>query len=55
MEEKKEVVLTSVEELNEYLRENGDEETIVSIVLEFTGTDKKESNGQALKGGADNG
>ena len=55
MGEKKELVLTSVEELNEYLRENGDGETIVSIVLELTGTDKKEGSGQAQEGGVDNG
>lgn len=48
MEERKEVVLTSVEQLNKYLNENGDDKSIISVVLELTGGDLEdggESNG----------
>lgn len=55
MEEKKETVLTSVEQLNEYLKENGDEKTVISIVLELTGTDIAKSGVSGMEGGAANG
>lgn len=42
MEEKKEVVLTSVEQLNEYLNEMSDDKSIISIVLELAGEEIKE-------------
>ena len=42
MEGKNEVVLTSVEQLNEYLNEMGDDKTIISIVLELAGEEVKE-------------
>lgn len=50
-----EVTLTSVEELNEYLRENGDGKTVISIVLELTGTDIKEDGAANGEGGVGNG
>ena len=36
--EEKEVVLTSVEQLNEYLHKTADEKSVISIVLELAGT-----------------
>lgn len=42
MEGKNEVVLTSVEQLNEYLKKMGDDKTIISIVLELAGEEVKE-------------
>lgn len=50
-----EVTLTSVEELNEYLRENGDGKTVISIVLELTGTDIEEDGAASGEGGVGNG
>lgn len=50
-----EVVLTSVEELNEYLRKNGDGKTVISIVLELTGTNIEEGSVTSGKAGAGNG
>ena len=35
MDGKKEVILTSVEQVNDYIRKNADEKTLVSIVFEF--------------------
>ena len=49
-----EVVLTSVEELNEY-RKNGDGKTVISIVLELTGTNIEEGSVTSGKAGAGNG
>ena len=37
--EEKEVVLESVEQFQEYLRDNADDKSIVSVVLELAGTD----------------
>ena len=37
MENKNETVITSVEQLNDYLKEHGDGRTVVSIVLELAG------------------
>ena len=45
--EEKETVLTSVEQLNEYLRENADDKSVISIVLEITGKVKEEEGGEA--------
>ena len=44
--EEKETVLTSVEQLNEYLRENADDKSVISIVLEITGEVKEEEGGE---------
>ena len=48
MEDKKEVVLTSVEQFKEYLKEHGDEKTIISIVLELA--EKKPKEGGETNG-----
>jgi hypothetical protein len=45
MEKQNEVMLTSVEQLNEYLKENANENTIISIVLETTGKELIEGGG----------
>lgn len=42
MEDKNEVVLTSVEQFKEYLKEHGDDRTIISIVLELAGSKPQE-------------
>ena len=42
MEDKNEVVLTSVEQFKEYLKEHGDDRTIISIVLELAGKEPQE-------------
>ena len=54
-EVRSEVTLTSVAELNEYLRENGDGKTVISIVLELTGTDIEEGSVTIEEGDAGNG
>ena len=43
--EEKEVVLESVEQFQEYLKENADEKSIVSVVLELAGTDADAEGG----------
>ena len=48
MEDKNEVVLTSVEQFKEYLKEHGDDKTIISIVLELA--DKEPREGGDLDG-----
>ncbi len=48
MENRNEVVITSVEQLNDYLREHGGGGTIISIILESAGE-------QTKKGGDANG
>lgn len=48
MEDKNEVVLTSVEQFKEYLKEHGDDKTIISIVLELV--DKEPREGGDLDG-----
>ena len=48
--EEKEVVLTSVEQLNEYLHKTADEKSVISIVLELAGTktvDQDKEGGEA--------
>lgn len=40
MEERKETILTGVEELKEYLRENGDEKTVINVILELEADDR---------------
>lgn len=45
MEEKKTITLTSMEQLNDFLKERGDELTIVSIELEITGESDAEEEG----------
>ena len=47
--EEKEVVLESVEQFQEYLRENADDKSIVSVVLELAGS------GADTEGGDQNG
>ena len=47
--EEKEVVLESVEQFQEYLKENADDKSIVSVVLELAG------NGADAEGGDQNG
>ena len=47
--EEKEVVLESVEQFQEYLKENADDKSIVSVVLELAG------NGTDAEGGDQNG
>ena len=47
--EEKEVVLESVEQFQEYLRENADDKSIVSVVLELAGS------GTDVEGGDQNG
>ena len=47
--EEKEVVLESVEQFQEYLRENADDTSIVSVVLELAGS------GTDTEGGDQNG
>ena len=42
MEDKNEVVLTSVEQFKEYLKEHGDDKTIISIVLELADKEPRE-------------
>ena len=42
MEENKEILLTSAEELNEYLKKTGDDRTVISIVLELAGNEATE-------------
>ena len=37
--EEKEVLLTSVEQLNEYLNNSADERSVISIVLELSGNE----------------
>ena len=44
--EEKEIELTSVERLNEFLRDNADDKSIISVVLEFTGQRTKEEGGE---------
>lgn len=39
MNDKNEVVLTGIEQLNEYLKERKDKKVIVSVVLELVRTD----------------
>ena len=41
--------------LNEYLRKNGDGKTVISIVLELTGTNIEEGSVTSGKAGAGNG
>lgn len=48
MGKKKELVLNSVEELNEYLREKGNGRTVISVILELAENQKK-------KGGREDG
>ena len=43
--EEKEVVIESVEQFGEYLKNNADERNIVSVVLELTGEDKEAEGG----------
>lgn len=45
MEDKNEVVLTSVEQFKEYLKEHGDDKTIISIVLELADKEPREGGG----------
>ena len=45
MEDKNEVVLTSVEQFKEYPKEHGDDKTIISIVLELADKEPKEGGG----------
>ena len=40
--EEKEIVLTSVEQLNEYLNNSADERSVISIVLELSGNNEPE-------------
>ena len=47
--EEKEVVLESVEQFQEYLKENADDKSIVSVVLELAGS------GTDAEGGDQNG
>ena len=47
--EEKEVVLEGVEQFQEYLKENADDKSIVSVVLELAG------NGTDAEGGDQNG
>lgn len=46
MKEKHGVVLTSVEQLNEYLKENADGRTVISIILELAGEKMGEGGGE---------
>lgn len=50
--EEKEEVLTSVEQLNEYLHNTADERSVISIVLEIAGTNAADPD---TKGGDSNG
>ena len=45
--EDKEVVLTSIEQFRDYLKENADEKNIISVVLELTGREIKEGGGES--------
>lgn len=45
MENRNEAVITSVEQLNDYLKEYGDGGTIISIVLEPAGEQTKKGGG----------
>lgn len=45
MENRNEAVITSVEQLNDYLKEYGDGCTIISIVLETAGEQTKKGGG----------
>ena len=44
--EEKEVVLESVEQFQEYLRDNADDKSIVSVVLELAGNDTDTEGGE---------
>ena len=50
--EEKEVLLTSVEQLNEYLHERADDKSVISIVLELAGDMPTE---EGAKGGESDG
>lgn len=52
--EEKEVVLTSVEQLNEYLNNSADERSVISIVLELSRNDVLEGEAEP-EGGDTNG
>lgn len=43
--EEKEVVIESVEQFGEYLKNNADDKSIVSVVLELAGEDKEAEGG----------
>ena len=43
--EEKEVVLTSVEQFKEYLKNTADDKSIVSVVLELAGDDREAEGG----------
>ena len=45
--EEKEVVLTSVEQFEEYLKNTADDKTIISVVLELAEEKPKEEGGEA--------
>ena len=45
--EDKEVVLTSIEQFRDYLKENADNKNIISVVLELTGREIKEGGGES--------
>ena len=46
--EEKEVVLTSVEQFKEYLKNTADDKTVVSVVLELAGEDADKEGGGSL-------
>lgn len=45
--EEKEVVLTSVEQFKEYLKNTADDKTVISVVLELAGEDADKEGGEA--------
>ena len=45
--EEKEVVLTSVEQFEEYLKNTADDKTVISVVLELAGEDANKEGGEA--------
>ena len=45
--EEKEVVLTSVEQFEEYLKNTADDKTVISVVLELAGEDADKEGGEA--------
>ena len=45
--EEKEVVLTSVEQFKEYLKNTADDKTVISVVLELAGVDTDSEGGDS--------